>query len=192
MSKKKLIVSILLLLSLVAICIIVPLSRKKNVTTEPETATETKPLEEAASESEVETEVPLLDLDFSGFEDLADFFTDEQLADLKEQLTYYISANHPKVTAVTFLPKEVSYPNTTSLKMGFQISDKDILTVYYNLKSDVFSFTDEQTIVKTKEDMKYEKETDYNLPNYTAEEIEEMQEGGYPDTETTTESEVQP
>lgn len=192
MSKKKLIISIVLLLSLVAICIIVPLARQKGAAGEGETTSETKVPDESASETE--TEVTLLDLEFHGFGDLADFFTEDQLEVLKEQLTYYISANLPETTEVTFIPEEISYLNASTLQLVFQLSDEDTLSVYHDLRSDTFCFSDEGIIIETKEEVTYEKETDYSLPSYSAEEIESMQEGGYPDTETSTATteEVQP
>ena len=188
MSKKKLILSVVLLISLIIICIIIPLARRQSASGDDESAAKTP----KAEDTEAETEPILLELDFQAFEELETILAKEQLTTLKEQLTKYLSLTNRKVTTVTFIPKELSYPNTYTLKLLFSLSDKSELPVYYDLKTDRFSFSEDETVVETKEDVKYEKATDYTLPTYTADEIEQMQEGGFPDTEASETKEVQP
>jgi hypothetical protein len=64
--------------------------------------------------------------------------------------------------------------------------------VYYDLRSDTYTFTDKKIVGKPKDDATYKKVTDDTLPSYTTQEVEARQEGGFPDTKDTAVQEVQP
>jgi hypothetical protein len=185
MNKKKLALSILLLLFLVGACIIIPIILKGNAEKPDPNISETPPTETTA-----QTTTPVLvELTYKQFEDLEVLLAQEQIESLEQQLTSYISLYAPEHDTVTFIPEKTAYPNEYTLELSFLLSDNDNLSVYYNLRTDSFTFSEEQIMVEVKEDMTYEKPVDYTLPNYTTEEIERMQEGGFPDTESLTQSE---
>lgn len=192
MNKKKLILSILLLVTLLAVCIIIPLIHKRGGASDHNSSSETSKAT-AQQESESDTEVVLLELDFQKFEELNTHLSEDQIESLKKQMTYYISVSDPSIDTVSFIPEEITYLSAYKMKLLFQLSNGNELPVYHDLKTDTFTFTDDETVIETKEEVIYEKEVDYSLPNYSAEQVETMQEGGYPDVDTPIETkEVQP
>lgn len=126
-----------------------------------------------------------LTLDFTDFAALKAFFSDSQIASLKEQFPVYLmETERTDLTGVTFLPDKTSYPTDTSVCLLFELSDDTMLPVTYHTPTGVFLFGEEGTQVST-DSVTYEKQTDDTLPSLTPEEIENLQEGGYPDTTDT-------
>ncbi|MDO4274313.1 MAG: DUF5038 domain-containing protein [Eubacteriales bacterium] len=177
MSRKKLILSILLLILLVIIGIILPAVWKhqnQQTKTEKETA---KSDDEASHKKTNPGKWEFLD-----FEKLSDFLPDTQIQDLKEQLpTYLEQRKETEMKSITFLPEETTYPDKQTTVFMFQLSSADTFPVTYSASTGVFLFGKEKLPIST-EVKTYPKETDDSLPPITTEEIETRQEGGFPDT----------
>lgn len=187
MSKKKLILSILLMAVLVSVGIILPAmhhdqteeqqAKKKPV---PTTGKTPKP-------SPIKGTSSLSGLQYLGFEDLETFFPLIQIEDLKTQMVSYLQdTGYRNITSVTFLVDETSYPSNGETLFQFSLSDGSKLPVTCLTVDGTFTFgeNNQQIDLSDMSDMRiYARQTDNSLPAVTTEEIKAMQEGGYADTE---------
>lgn len=185
MSKVKLIISVLLM-ALVLAGTLLParlhFKNRKSVTVNKKTETTTSTKNKSSSRD--------ITLKYLNFDSLKEFFSDNQIDDLKNQFVLYLEkSNMTEISSVTFIPEKTSYPYKTSIKLFFVISDDSDLPVFYDTSTGVFSFSEEK--ISFQSDTKnYTKETDETLSSITSEQIEERTESGYDDT--TTDEEVQP
>ena len=69
----------------------------------------------------------------------------------------------------------------TTVCLMFSLSDQDTLPVTYHTPTGVFLFGEDGVQVSADTTV-YEKQTDDSLPSLTSQDIEHLQEGGYPDT----------
>ena len=76
---------------------------------------------------------------------------------------------------------KTSYPTETTVCLMFSLSDQDTLPVTYHTPTGVFLFGEDGVQVSADTTV-YEKQTDDSLPSLTSQDIEHLQEGGYPDT----------
>ena len=101
---------------------------------------------------------------------------------LKGQFPVYLKEYVKKEqTSITFLPEKTSYPTETTVCLMFSLSDQDTLPVTYHTPTGVFLFGEDGVQVSADTTV-YEKQTDDSLPSLTSQDIEHLQEGGYPDT----------
>lgn len=179
MNRKKVILSIFLMLFLTITGLVLPNLWKNQKKEEPAKEKVEPPKEkEPASLDGPE-------LEYTDFAALKAFFSDSQISSIKKQFPVYLSeTDRAYLTAVTFLPGKTSYPTETSVCLLFELSDGSTLPVTYHTPTGVFLFGEEGTQV-TDESTSYEKQTDDSLPSLTTEEIENLPEGGYPDTPPT-------
>ena len=120
--------------------------------------------------------------EYLDFDALKAFFSDSQIASLKEQFPVYLKEYVKKEqTSITFLPGKTSYPTETTVCLMFSLSDQDTLPVTYHTPTGVFLFGEDGVQVSADTTV-YEKQTDDSLPSLTSQDIEHLQEGGYPDT----------
>ena len=78
--------------------------------------------------------------------------------------------------------KETTETNSdTPVCLMFSLSDQDTLPVTYHTPTGVFLFGEDGVQVSADTTV-YEKQTDDSLPSLTSQDIEHLQEGGYPDT----------
>ncbi|NBI60641.1 DUF5038 domain-containing protein [Lachnospiraceae bacterium] len=187
MSKKKLILSILLMAVLVSVGIILPAmhhdqteeqqAKKKPV---PTTGKTPKP-------SPIKGTSSLSGLQYLGFEDLETFFPLIQIEDLKTQMVSYLQdTGYRNITSVTFVVDETSYPSNGEILFQFALSDGSRIPVTCLTADGTFTFGEEERQISSSENAYsriYTRQTDDSLPSVTTEEIEAMQEGGYADTE---------
>lgn len=177
MSRKKVILSIFLLILMVIVGIVLPAIWKHQ---NKETDTEKKPSKpqtEAPKDEPSETE-----LKYTGFQELSSFFSDSQISDFKELFpSYFSQTGLTGITEVTFLPKETGYPDKQSETLMFSLSNGSKLPVTYRTDTGAFLFGKEKLQLDVKP-RSYEKATDNTLPSITTEEIEALSEGGFPDT----------
>ena len=111
--------------------------------------------------------------EYLDFDALKAFFSDSQIASLKGQFPVYLKEYVKKEqTSITFLPEKTSYPTETTVCLMFSLSDQDTLPVTYHTP----------TVQVSADTTVYEKQTDDSLPSLTSQDIEHLQEGGYPDT----------
>lgn len=181
MSRKKIILSIFLLILLVIVGIVLP-TIWKHQNQQPETEKDTDVSDDRGlSEKQSSDELEFLD-----FEKLSDFFPDKQIMDLREQIPIYIEeTKETDVKSITFLPDETTYPDKQTTNLVFQLSNSHIFSVTYSASNGVFLFGEEKFQI-SEDTQIYEKETDNSLPSITTEEIEALQEGGFPDTKAVT------
>lgn len=185
MSKVKLILSVLLM-ALVLAGTLLParlhFKNRKSVTVNKKTETTTSIKNKSSSTD--------ITLKYLNFDSLKEFFSDNQIDDLKNQFILYLEkSNMTEISSVTFIPEKTSYPYKTTVKLFFVISDDSDLPVFYDTSTGVFFFSEEK--ISFQSDTKnYTKETDETLSSITSEQIEERTESGYDDT--TTDEEVQP
>lgn len=189
MSRKKLILSILLMAVLVSVGIILPAmhhdqteeqqAKKKPV---PTTGKTPKP-------SPIKGTSSLSGLQYLGFEDLETFFPLIQIEDLKTQMVSYLQdTGYRNITSVTFVVDETSYPSNGEILFQFALSDGSRIPVTCLTADGTFTFGEEERQISSSENAYsriYTRQTDDSLPSVTTEEIEAMQEGGYADTENT-------
>lgn len=177
MSRKKVILSIFLLILMVIVGIVLPtLWKHQNKETNTEKKT-SKPQTEVPKDESSETE-----LKYTGFQELSSFFSDSQISDFKELFpSYFSQAGLTGITEVTFLPKETSYPDKQSETLMFALSNGSKLPVTHRTDTGAFLFGKEKLQLDVKP-RSYEKATDDTLPSITTEEIEALSEGGYPNT----------
>ena len=179
MSKKKLILSILLFILLITVGIVLPTVWKHQHTEEKKAP---KVINTDSKSPKQDKKAGSTKLEYVSFEKLSSFFSDSQIDDLKNQfLLYFKEINKTDLTCVTFLPAETSYPDKKSTLLIFQLSDESVLPVTYMASSGAFLFGDEKMQI-SKEVTTYEKATDDTLSSITTKEIEAQQEGGYANT----------
>lgn len=180
MSRKKVILSIFLMIALVLIGIVLPtiwkmekLGSKGNTESTHTSAADNEAIEPTETVSE---------LAYIGFDDLKEFFSQNQITDLEEQfLSYFEITNQTTISSVEFLADETSYPEKDTTLLQFLLSDDTRLPVIYSTSSGAFFFGEEQFQV-SEDSRVYTRQTDESLHTVTTEEIEAMQEGGYADT----------
>lgn len=187
MNRKKVILSILMMVFLVIVGFVLPhlFKEKRGEKTAP-TSAPTK--EETA---DIESPKSTKTLSFLNFDTLENFFSKGQLKILQlEMQTYLTDTMNSSVTSVQFLEDTTTYPNASDISFSFRLSDNSILPVYYNSSTGRFFYGEERT-PGTEEIKTYKQQTDENLPVLTTEEIEQLPEGGYDDSREIT-SEKQP
>lgn len=180
MSRIKVVLSIFLLIALVAVGIVLPtIWKMKEQNLKHDTQSDRTSSQEEETDEE---ETTISELDFIGFDALADFFSDIQIEDFKEQFfSYFEKTGQTAVTTVEFLPNETNYPDKDSTLLIFSLSDGSNLPVTYSTSLGAFLFGEEKLQVSS-DTRTYIRQNDDTLPTITTEEIESMQEGGYADT----------
>lgn len=178
MSRKKLILSILLMISMIVAGIVLPAlwkaEKQKNHTADPK-----QPAKEIQTEGADTVSLPTLK--YVAFEELQ-FFADTQINELKQQLSLYLKeTGKTDITSVTFLPEQTTYPEGNDIMLTFALSDNTTLPVTCSTSTGAFLFGEEKLQI-SENTITYERETDDKLPAVTTEEIESMQEGGFADT----------
>lgn len=178
MSRKKLILSILLMIGMIVAGIVLPAlwkaEKQKNHTADPK-----QPAKEIQTEGEDTASLPTLK--YVAFEELQ-FFADTQINELKQQLSLYLKeTGKTDITSVTFLPEQTTYPEGNDIMLTFALSDNTTLPVTCSTSTGAFLFGEEKLQI-SENTITYERETDDKLPAVTTEEIESMQEGGFADT----------
>lgn len=178
MSRKKLILSILLMISMIVAGIVLPAlwkaEKQKNHTADPK-----QPAKEIQTEGADTVSLPTLK--YVAFEELQ-FFADTQINELKQQLSLYLKeTGKTDITSVTFLPEQTTYPEGNDIMLTFAFSDNTTLPVTCSTSTGAFLFGEEKLQI-SENTITYERETDDKLPAVTTEEIESMQEGGFADT----------
>lgn len=178
MSRKKLILSILLMIGMIVAGIVLPAlwkaEKQKNHTADPK-----------QHAKEIQTEgadtVSLPTLKYVAFEELQ-FFADTQINELKQQFSLYLKeTGKTDITSVTFLPEQTTYPEGNDIMLTFALSDNTTLPVTCSTSTGAFLFGEEKLQI-SENTITYERETDQKLPAVTTEEIESLQEGGFADT----------
>ncbi|MCI7603052.1 MAG: DUF5038 domain-containing protein [Blautia massiliensis] len=178
MSRKKLILSILLMIGMIVAGIVLPAlwkaEKQKNHTADPK-----QPAKEIQKEGEDTASLPTLK--YVAFEELQ-FFADTQINELKQQLSLYLKeTGKTDITSVTFLPEQTTYPEGNDIMLTFALSDNTTLPVTCSTSTGAFLFGEEKLQI-SENTITYERETDDKLPAVTTEEIESLQEGGFADT----------
>lgn len=185
MSRKKLIIAIVLMVALIAAGIITPTvwrinKNRQKAAKETEAATETD-----LTETETDKKTKEETLEFLKFDKLTAFFSEGQIKDFKEQIPVYLEKKKVTgITSVTFLEDKTTYPSSTDTLLEFALSDDSTLLVTYSSPTGAFLFGKEK--LQVGEDTKtYERQTDETLPDVSAEDVEKRQEGGFADTKDT-------
>lgn len=178
MSRKKLILSILLMIGMIVAGIVLPAlwkaEKQKNHTADPK-----QPAKEIQTEGADTVSLPTLK--YVAFEELQ-FFADTQINELKQQLSLYLKeTGKTDITSVTFLPEQTTYPEGNDIMLTFALSDNTTLPVTCSTSTGAFLFGEEKLQI-SENTITYKRETDQKLPAVTTEEIESMQEGGFADT----------
>lgn len=181
MSRKKVILSIVLMIALVPLGIVLPAiwkMEKQDLEKSAEsTYTATKEKEPSTAPSE-----PVSDLEYISFDTLKEFFSGSQIADLKGQFpSYFEKTGQTDISSLEFLPDETSYPDKDSTLLLFALSEGTLLPVTYSTSSGAFFFGEEKLQVAA-DSRTYPRQTDDTLESLTTEEIETRQEGGFADT----------
>lgn len=178
MDKKKLIMAVILFAALIFAGIILPLILKKEARPSKEPEKEEIRREKANTPS---AESP--DSVFQNFEDLKDFMAGTKIEELQTLFPEYLqTAGNQTITHITFLSEQSTYPSTSEVKLVFQLSDETDLVVYCD-RTGRFLFGEEKLLL-SEDTATYEKVTDQKLPDVSTSEVEEQQEGGFPDTTT--------
>lgn len=189
MSRKKIILSILLMAALVLIGIVLPAIHRNKVTGRMEKKTNILTTGNRAKKSSREEISSLSGIQYLGFEDLETFLPFVQIEDLKTQLASYLQeAGYTDISSVTFLVDETSYPSNGQTLFQFALSNGSKLPVTCLTADGTFTFGEKNQQIDssgTSDTRIYARQTDNSLPTVTTEEIETMQEGGYADTEST-------
>lgn len=185
MSRKNLIIAIVLMVALIAAGIIAPTvwrinKNRQKAAKETEAATETD-----LTETETDKKAKEETLEFLKFDKLTAFFSKGQIKDFKEQIPVYLEKKKlTGITSVTFLEDKTTYPSSTDTLLEFALSDDSTLLVTYSSPTGAFLFGKEK--LQVGEDTKtYERQTDETLPDVSAEDVEKRQEGGFADTKDT-------
>lgn len=180
MSRKKVILSIFLMIGLVLVGIVLPALRKMEKQN-PDTRKESSPISSPEEKTPVsEQTIPALKC--IGFDGLEDFFSDSQIEDLKEQFPSYLEqTGQTTISSVEFLPEETSYPDKDTTVFQFSLSDDSLLPITYSASTGAFFFGEENLQVSNNSRI-YSRQTDDSLGAIATEEIEFRQEGGYADT----------
>ena len=189
MSRKKLILSILLMAALVSAGMILPAMHREQTAEQPEGKKQVPAAGKTKKPSPRKETCSLSGLQYLGFEDLETFLALIQIEDLKTQITSYLQeAGYTGITSVTFLADETSYPSNGETLFQFSLSDGSKLPVTCLTADGTFTFGEENQQTSSSDTAYtriYTRQTDDTLPAVTTEEIEAMQEGGYADTENT-------
>jgi len=189
MSRKKLILSILLMAALVSAGMILPAMHREQTAEQPEGKKQVPAAGKTKKPSPRKETCSLSGLQYLGFEDLETFLAFIQIEDLKTQITSYLQeAGYTGITSVTFLADETSYPSNGETLFQFSLSDGSKLPVTCLTADGTFTFGEENQQTSSSDTAYtriYTRQTDDTLPAVTTEEIEAMQEGGYADTENT-------
>lgn len=180
MSRKKVILSIFLMIALVLVGIVLPtIWKMEKHDSEKETESN------QTSIPEKETTVPektVVQPEYIHFDALKEFFSENQIEDLKKQFpSYFDEIGQNGVSSIEFLPDETSYPEKDATLLQFSLPDGNKLPVTYSTSSGAFFFGEEKLQVSTAQ-RTYMRQTDDSLPPVTTEEIEARQEGGFADT----------
>ena len=189
MSRKKLILSILLMAALVSAGMILPAMHREQTAEQPEGKKQVPAAGKTKKPSPRKETCSLSGLQYLGFEDLETFLAFIQIEDLKTQITSYLQeAGYTGITSVTFLADETSYPSNGETLFQFSLSDGSKIPVTCLTADGTFTFGEENQQTSSSDTAYtriYTRQTDDTLPAVTTEEIEAMQEGGYADTENT-------
>lgn len=180
MSRKKLILSILLMIVLILAGIVLPTIWKAEK--EKSSMQGEAPVSQENSKEPEGSNATDKKLVFSDFDELSQFFEETQIADIKSQFGSYLEeCKKGAIDKITFLPEKTGYPDKNTTCFVFCLSDDTLLPVYYSTTLGAFFFGEEKRQIST-EIRTYELKTDDTLPPVTSEEIELRQEGGYDDT----------
>ncbi len=189
MSRKKIILSILLMAALVLVGIVLPAIHRNKVTGQMEKKTNIPTTGNRAKKSSRKKISSLSGIQYLGFEDLETFLPYVQIEDLKTQLASYLQeAGYTDLSSVIFLVDETSYPSNGQTLFQFALSNGSKLPVTCLTADGTFTFGEKNQQIDssgTSDTRIYARQTDNSLPTVTTEEIEPMQEGGYADTEST-------
>lgn len=189
MSRKKLILSILLMAALVLVGIVLPAMHRNQASGQTVKKKNVHATGKKAKKSSTEGDASLSKIQYLGFEDLETFLPSVQIEDLKTQMSSYLQkSGYTDITSITFLVDETSYPSNGQTLFQFVLSDGSKLPVTCLTADGTFTFGKEnqQTDLSGTSDTRiYTRQTDNSLPTVTTEEIEAMQESGYADTEST-------
>lgn len=177
MDKKKLIIAVLLFAVLIFVGIILPLfMMKRDSGTSKEKQTEDFRTEEPSLFMET-----MPDVTFLAFDELTDFMAGSKIEELKSLLTAYVlSVGKTDINSISFLSEQTSYPSAAEIKLVFSLSDDSTLPVYCD-RDGRFLFGEERLLL-SEDTATYEKPINDKLPELSSSEVEELQEGGYPDT----------
>lgn len=189
MSRKKIILSILLMAALVSAGMILPAMHREQTAEQPEGKKQVPAAGKTKKPSPRKETCSLSGLQYLGFEDLETFLALIQIEDLKTQMVSYLQdTGYRNITSVTFLADETSYPSNGETLLQFSLSDGSKLPVTCLTADGTFTFGEKNQQIDssgTSDTRIYARQTDNSLPTVTTEEIETMQEGGYADTEST-------
>ena len=189
MSRKKLILSILLMAVLVSVGIILPAMHRDQTAEQPAGKKQVPAAGKTAKPSPRKENSSLSGLQYLGFEDLETFLALIQIEDLKTQMVSYLQdTGYRNITSVTFVVDETSYPSNGEILFQFALSDGSRIPVTCLTADGTFTFGEEERQISSLENVYsriYTRQTDDSLPSVTTEDIEAMQEGGYADTENT-------
>jgi len=181
MSRKKVILSIFLMIALILVGIVLPAIWKMEKQDAEKSAESTHTTTKGKEPSTVPIE-HVSDLEYIGFDTLKDFFSENQIADLKEQFpSYFEKTGQTEISSLEFLPDETNYPDKDSTLLLFSLSDDTLLPVTYSTSTGAFFFGKEKLQVSS-DSRTYTRQTDDTLEPLTTEEIETRQEGGFADT----------
>ncbi|MDO4275104.1 MAG: DUF5038 domain-containing protein [Eubacteriales bacterium] len=176
MDKKKLIMAVILFAALIFIGIVLPLFLKKEDHSSKKVQTDSTLTERPDVLPEKKS-----DITFQRFEDLKDFMAEAKITELQSLFPEYLqSAGNSDITSVTFLSEQTTYPSANEVKLIFELSDETFLPVYCD-RNGRFLFGEEKLLL-SEDTITYEKIRDEKLPEVSASEVEELPEGGYPDT----------
>ena len=188
MNRKNLIIAVAAMAAMIAVGIVGPTVYRatKDKPKAAQEATQETTAESPSEEEEAEPQKPDdSPLTFLEFQDLSAFFSESEIEDLKGQIPEYLErAAISGITSAKFLKDQTSYPSSTDTLLVFSLSDGSTLPVLYRTPSGSFLFGEEQLQIR-RDTKTYERKTDESLPEVSADEVEEMQEGGYADTEET-------
>ena len=187
MSRKKIILSILLMAALVSAGMILPAMHREQTAEQPEGKKQVPAAGKTKKPSPRKETCSLSGLQYLGFEDLETFLALIQIEDLKTQMVSYLQdTGYRNITSVTFLADETSYPSNGETLLQFSLSDGSKLPVTCLTADGTFTFGEKNQQIDssgTSDTRIYAQQTDNSLPAVTTKEIEAMQEGGYADTE---------
>ncbi len=142
MSRKKVILSIFLMIALVLVGIVLPAIWKMEKQDSEKSAESTHTTTTEKEPTTIPEEI-VSDLEYIGFDALKEFFSGSQIADLKEQFpSYFEKTGQTDISSLEFLPDETSYPDKGSTRLLFALSDDTLLPVTYSTSSGAFFFGD--------------------------------------------------
>ena len=85
-------------------------------------------------------------------------------------------------TSITFLPEKTSYPTETTVCLMFFTFRSGYASGYLSHPDGCVFYLEKTGVQVSADTTVYEKQTDDSLPSLTSQDIEHLQEGGYPDT----------